>query len=282
MPGKDDVRTGVTGSKVEGDDELERVGDDNPERVGEEAGCSCESTELRRTDGAEPTELADPRQPTDALLARLPANVGRREVRAGMAEGALADLFVGAPPRGLLVDGLVDLLNDGLFTAVSELAFPATCAACRSPKSEVRFSPRAPVSRATDAARSSAEFLPSVEPRSSAGSRSSQDARPAAVSRSVDLSPCTSAVDVRSTVGPRTAAVFRSFPPFPFSLPSLSRSHSNYLAQISIEMTDANNQINDVLSKLTALGTVLIPMNLVTGLWGMNVHVPGQDIEVSV
>ncbi|WWD19215.1 hypothetical protein CI109_103673 [Kwoniella shandongensis] len=59
----------------------------------------------------------------------------------------------------------------------------------------------------------------------------------------------------------------------------LSRSHSNYLAQISIEMTDANNQINDVLSKLTALGTVLIPMNLVTGLWGMNVHVPGQDIE---
>ncbi|KAI0043732.1 cora-domain-containing protein [Auriscalpium vulgare] len=59
----------------------------------------------------------------------------------------------------------------------------------------------------------------------------------------------------------------------------LSRSHSNYLAQISIEMTDANNQINDVLSKLTALGTVLIPMNLVTGLWGMNVHVPGQDVE---
>ncbi|KAI6152395.1 hypothetical protein BKA82DRAFT_4328342 [Pisolithus tinctorius] len=58
----------------------------------------------------------------------------------------------------------------------------------------------------------------------------------------------------------------------------LSRSHSNYLAQISIEMTDANNQINDVLSKLTALGTILIPMNLVTGLWGMNVHVPGQDI----
>ncbi|GAA6026952.1 hypothetical protein JCM8097_005990 [Rhodosporidiobolus ruineniae] len=62
----------------------------------------------------------------------------------------------------------------------------------------------------------------------------------------------------------------------------LSRSHSNYLAQISIEMTDANNQINDVLSKLTALGTVLIPMNLVTGLWGMNVHVPGQADEGSL
>ena len=59
----------------------------------------------------------------------------------------------------------------------------------------------------------------------------------------------------------------------------LSRTHSNYLAQISIEMTDANNQINEVLSKLTALGTILIPMNLITGLWGMNVHVPGQGIE---
>jgi magnesium transporter len=47
----------------------------------------------------------------------------------------------------------------------------------------------------------------------------------------------------------------------------LSRSHSNYLAQISIEMTDANNQINDVLSKLTALGTVLMSFSrLLVGL----------------
>ncbi|KAG0172428.1 CorA metal ion transporter [Apophysomyces sp. BC1034] len=58
-----------------------------------------------------------------------------------------------------------------------------------------------------------------------------------------------------------------------------SRSHSNYLAQISIEMTQTNNEINDILSKLTALGSVLIPMNLVTGLWGMNVQVPGQYQE---
>lgn len=49
-----------------------------------------------------------------------------------------------------------------------------------------------------------------------------------------------------------------------------SRSHSNYLAQISIEMTQTNNDINDILSKLTALGSVLVPMNLVTGLWGKN------------
>lgn len=46
----------------------------------------------------------------------------------------------------------------------------------------------------------------------------------------------------------------------------LSRSHSNYLAQISIEMTKVNNDTNDVLSRLTVLGTMLIPMNLVTGM----------------
>lgn len=59
----------------------------------------------------------------------------------------------------------------------------------------------------------------------------------------------------------------------------LSRSHSNYLAQISIEMTKVNNDTNDVLSRLTVLGTMLIPMNLVTGLWGMNVPVPGQESD---
>ena len=35
----------------------------------------------------------------------------------------------------------------------------------------------------------------------------------------------------------------------------------DYLAQISIEMTDANNEINNVLSKLTALGSVSYPQS---------------------
>jgi magnesium transporter len=52
----------------------------------------------------------------------------------------------------------------------------------------------------------------------------------------------------------------------------LSRSHSNYLAQISIEMTDANNQINNVLSRMTALGTVLLPMNVITGTFGRHLN----------
>ncbi|ODV88578.1 hypothetical protein CANCADRAFT_28553 [Tortispora caseinolytica NRRL Y-17796] len=59
----------------------------------------------------------------------------------------------------------------------------------------------------------------------------------------------------------------------------LSRSHSNYLAQINIEMTQVNNDTNEVLGHLTVLGTIVLPMNIVTGLWGMNVKVPGQEID---
>ncbi|KAF1810774.1 cora-domain-containing protein [Eremomyces bilateralis CBS 781.70] len=59
----------------------------------------------------------------------------------------------------------------------------------------------------------------------------------------------------------------------------LSRAHSNYLAQISIRMTDRAESTNNVLNKLTVLGTIVLPMNVVTGMWGMNVMVPGQEIE---
>ncbi|KAI0243506.1 CorA metal ion transporter [Massospora cicadina] len=57
----------------------------------------------------------------------------------------------------------------------------------------------------------------------------------------------------------------------------LARAHSNYLAQISIELTQVSNRTNDVVAKLTAIASVLLPMNVITGLWGMNVRVPGQS-----
>jgi magnesium transporter len=57
----------------------------------------------------------------------------------------------------------------------------------------------------------------------------------------------------------------------------LSRSHSNYLAQISIELSQTSNVTNDVVGRLTTFATILLPMNVVTGLFGMNVKVPGRD-----
>ncbi|TGZ76971.1 cora-domain-containing protein [Ascodesmis nigricans] len=59
----------------------------------------------------------------------------------------------------------------------------------------------------------------------------------------------------------------------------LSRSHSNYLAQINIKMNERQEKTADVLGKLTVLGTIVLPMNIITGLWGMNVKVPGQEID---
>lgn len=59
----------------------------------------------------------------------------------------------------------------------------------------------------------------------------------------------------------------------------LSRAHSNYLAQVSIRMNERSEQTGDVLNKLTVFGTIVLPMNIICGMWGMNVKVPGQEID---
>ena len=41
-------------------------------------------------------------------------------------------------------------------------------------------------------------------------------------------------------------------------------------------MNERQEQTADVLGKLTVLGTIVLPMNIITGMWGMNVQVPGQ------
>ncbi|KAL9113634.1 MAG: hypothetical protein Q9227_002372 [Pyrenula ochraceoflavens] len=59
----------------------------------------------------------------------------------------------------------------------------------------------------------------------------------------------------------------------------LSRAHSNYLAQINIRMNERQEKTADVLGKLTVLGTIVLPMNIICGMWGMNVQVPGQEVD---
>ncbi|SCU96209.1 LAME_0F15346g1_1 [Lachancea meyersii CBS 8951] len=54
-----------------------------------------------------------------------------------------------------------------------------------------------------------------------------------------------------------------------------SRSHANYLAQLQVESFNSNNKVTEMLSKVTLIGTILVPLNIVTGLFGMNVPVPG-------
>ncbi|KAJ3499632.1 hypothetical protein NLG97_g192 [Lecanicillium saksenae] len=56
----------------------------------------------------------------------------------------------------------------------------------------------------------------------------------------------------------------------------LSRAHSNYLATLSINSISQGTDTNRVLSKITFLASVLVPLNLVSGMFGMNVRVPFQ------
>ncbi len=51
----------------------------------------------------------------------------------------------------------------------------------------------------------------------------------------------------------------------------LGRVHNNYLAQLNVDHISSGNRVNKVLSKITLLASILVPLNLVTGLFGMNV-----------
>ena len=57
----------------------------------------------------------------------------------------------------------------------------------------------------------------------------------------------------------------------------LSRSHANYLAQLNVDNILKGNSTNKALAKITVVATILVPLNLITGLFGMNVPVPGKD-----
>jgi magnesium transporter len=57
----------------------------------------------------------------------------------------------------------------------------------------------------------------------------------------------------------------------------LSRSHTNHLTQITLQHTEQGSEANALLGKITVIATILVPMNLVAGLFGMNVPVPGAD-----
>ncbi|KAL4875233.1 hypothetical protein BJY04DRAFT_232786 [Aspergillus karnatakaensis] len=59
----------------------------------------------------------------------------------------------------------------------------------------------------------------------------------------------------------------------------LSRGQSKYLSQLSFDSTRLRNQIMHGLSRLTAIAGIIVPLQFVTGLFGMNVTVPGQHSD---
>jgi magnesium transporter len=59
----------------------------------------------------------------------------------------------------------------------------------------------------------------------------------------------------------------------------LSRSQDKYLSQLSFDSTRMRNQIVATLSRLTVIASCIVPMQVITGLFGMNVMVPGKNSE---
>ncbi|KAJ1757657.1 CorA metal ion transporter [Coemansia sp. RSA 1591] len=57
----------------------------------------------------------------------------------------------------------------------------------------------------------------------------------------------------------------------------LARAHGNYLARINLELTHASNTTNQLATQMTVLAGIFLPLNLVAGVFGMNVKVPGRD-----
>ncbi|KAF2861886.1 cora-domain-containing protein [Piedraia hortae CBS 480.64] len=59
----------------------------------------------------------------------------------------------------------------------------------------------------------------------------------------------------------------------------LARCHQNHLSQSTMLRTEQGMQQNALLSRLTVFATVMVPMNLIAGMFGMNVNVPGKDAD---
>ena len=57
----------------------------------------------------------------------------------------------------------------------------------------------------------------------------------------------------------------------------IGRSQANSLAQLSATNLRISYKITSVMSKVTVLATIFVPCHFVTGLFGMNVAVPGED-----
>lgn len=57
----------------------------------------------------------------------------------------------------------------------------------------------------------------------------------------------------------------------------ITRCQTTYQAQMTMAEIENNARLNKVLARITLIGTLLVPLNLIIGLFGMNVPVPGRE-----
>jgi Mg2+ and Co2+ transporter CorA len=56
----------------------------------------------------------------------------------------------------------------------------------------------------------------------------------------------------------------------------LTSLEATYLAKVSIEMSKASNNVNDIMKKLTVFGSVVVPGTFISGVFGMNISIPWE------
>ncbi|KAJ5739328.1 hypothetical protein N7533_012112 [Penicillium manginii] len=59
----------------------------------------------------------------------------------------------------------------------------------------------------------------------------------------------------------------------------LSRSQTKFMSRIAFDSTRMRNQIAETLSRLTAIGSIVVLMQVTTTSFGMNVQVPGEEVN---
>eukprot|EP00002_Diphylleia_rotans_P030211 TRINITY_DN6197_c0_g1_i3.p1 TRINITY_DN6197_c0_g1~~TRINITY_DN6197_c0_g1_i3.p1 ORF type:complete len:291 (-),score=56.07 TRINITY_DN6197_c0_g1_i3:113-985(-) len=64
-----------------------------------------------------------------------------------------------------------------------------------------------------------------------------------------------------------------------FSQESLEMTVGNYLTSVEIDDARSSQKTNYSIQKLTVLSTIMLPLGLITGLFGMNVEVPGAGLD---
>ena len=64
-----------------------------------------------------------------------------------------------------------------------------------------------------------------------------------------------------------------------FSSEILSNCSQTYTTQLEVEMAKRSNAMNRLASQFSSIATIVLPLTLVAGMWGMNVPVPGGDSQ---
>jgi len=56
----------------------------------------------------------------------------------------------------------------------------------------------------------------------------------------------------------------------------LGRAHTNYLAQLSVDSNIQSNEMNKKLKTVTVIASIIVPLNVISSVFGMNVPIPWE------